>query len=84
MARIITEVIVSNTVDKEKSILFDALVDTGASHLVLPNAWKESKVKEPVKFLVRSKFKLEIFGLFLTKSCLSKCKKIKTINSSHS
>ncbi len=41
MARIITEVIVSNTVDKEKSILFDALVDTEASHLVLPNAWKE-------------------------------------------
>jgi predicted aspartyl protease len=41
MGRIITEVIVSNTIDKEKSILFDALVDAGASHLVLPKAWKE-------------------------------------------
>ena len=41
MGRIITEVIVSNTVDKEKSILFDALVDTGASHVVLPKVWKE-------------------------------------------
>jgi predicted aspartyl protease len=41
MGRIITEVIVSNAIDKEKSILFDALVDTGASHLVLPKAWKE-------------------------------------------
>ncbi len=34
-------VTVTNSLDASKHILFDALVDTGASHLTLPTAWKE-------------------------------------------
>lgn len=41
MGRIITTLRIANTNDNEKSILCDALVDTGASHVVLPNEWKE-------------------------------------------
>lgn len=41
MGRIITSVPVSNVVDTVKSFRFDALVDTGATYLTLPNAWKE-------------------------------------------
>jgi predicted aspartyl protease len=66
MGRIITEVIVSNAVDKEKSILFDALVDTGASHLVLPKAWKERlgelEFIQEVEFEVANQSKGEILG----------------------
>ena len=41
MGRIVTTLKISNTRDEEKSIRCDALVDTGASHVVLPNEWKE-------------------------------------------
>ncbi len=41
MGRIIASVKIENTTDPGKSLRCDALVDTGASHLVLPNAWKE-------------------------------------------
>ncbi len=41
MGRIRTPVIVSNPLDESKSLQVDALVDTGASHLVLPLAWKD-------------------------------------------
>lgn len=41
MGRIITSVTVSNTVESAKNIRFDALVDTGATYLTLPDAWKE-------------------------------------------
>lgn len=41
MGRIITTLRILNTVDKEKNIRCDALVDTGASHVVLPKEWKE-------------------------------------------
>ncbi len=41
MGRIISPVRIENLADSSKSILCDALVDTGASHLVLPAAWKE-------------------------------------------
>lgn len=41
MGRIVTPVRVENASDGAYSILCDALVDTGASHLVLPLAWKE-------------------------------------------
>lgn len=41
MGRIITSVTVSNAVMPENSFRFDALVDTGATYLTLPNAWKE-------------------------------------------
>ena len=40
MGRIITQVKVSNFTDATKSIEIDALVDTGASYLTLPSAWK--------------------------------------------
>jgi len=41
MGRIVTSVTVSNAVETGKSFRFDALVDTGATYLTLPNAWKE-------------------------------------------
>lgn len=41
MGRIITTLRIANTNDDAKSILCDALVDTGASHVVLPSEWKE-------------------------------------------
>jgi len=41
MGRIVTLVRVENALDPTKHIVCDALVDTGASHLVLPAAWKE-------------------------------------------
>ena len=40
MGRIVTPVRVTNFVDRKKTIQCDALVDTGASHLILPIAWK--------------------------------------------
>lgn len=41
MGRIISPVRIENITDSSQSILCDALVDTSASHLVLPAAWKE-------------------------------------------
>ena len=41
MGRIISTVTISNLVDNEKKIRIDALVDTGASHMILPINWKE-------------------------------------------
>lgn len=41
MGRIITPVRIENVTDPSKSILIDALVDTGAAYMVLPSAWKE-------------------------------------------
>jgi predicted aspartyl protease len=41
MGRIITTLRISNARDQEKNIRCDALVDTGASHVVLPKEWKE-------------------------------------------
>ena len=41
MGRIITSVTVENIADPSKLLRCDALVDTGASHLVLPTAWKD-------------------------------------------
>ena len=41
MGRIIASVTISNLEDKEKKIRIDALVDTGASHMILPVEWKE-------------------------------------------
>jgi hypothetical protein len=40
MGRIITSVTVSNARDLEKGFRCDALVDTRASYLILPAAWK--------------------------------------------
>ncbi len=41
MGRIISPVRIENLADSSQSILCDALVDSGAPHLVLPAAWKE-------------------------------------------
>jgi predicted aspartyl protease len=41
MVRIVARVRATNAVTEEESIRFDALVDTGASFLVLPRAWRE-------------------------------------------
>jgi predicted aspartyl protease len=41
MGRIICQVTVRNAIDPSHEISFDALVDTGASHVVLPQAWRE-------------------------------------------
>jgi len=41
MGRIVTSVTVSNTNDASQSIRFDALVDTGATYLTLPDVWKD-------------------------------------------
>ncbi len=40
MGRIISSVRIENLADSSQHILCDALVDMGASHLVLPSAWK--------------------------------------------
>jgi hypothetical protein len=41
MGRIITSVTIENFSDPTKSLRCDALVDIGASHMVLPKVWKE-------------------------------------------
>ncbi len=41
MGRITASVRIENVANSSKSIRCDALVDTGASHLVLPSAWKD-------------------------------------------
>lgn len=40
MGRIVAQVRIENAADPSQSILCDALVDTGSSHMVLPSAWK--------------------------------------------
>jgi len=41
MGRIIASVWVENLIEPDKKIRCDALVDTGASQMVLPTAWRE-------------------------------------------
>ena len=41
MGRIVTHVKIRNLLDQDKAIACDALVDTGAAHMVLPKAWKD-------------------------------------------
>jgi predicted aspartyl protease len=41
MGRIIASVTIENAVDLSKALRCDALVDTGASLMVLPSAWKD-------------------------------------------
>ena len=40
MGRIATFVTIENSSDADKRIECDALVDTGASHMILPTAWR--------------------------------------------
>jgi predicted aspartyl protease len=68
MGRIITTLRISNARDQEKNIRCDALVDTGASHVVLPKEWKERlgelEFLEEVEFQAanQTKGKVEIYG----------------------
>ncbi len=41
MGRIVAQVHISNYLDPEKKLECAALVDTGASHIVLPLAWRD-------------------------------------------
>ena len=41
VGRIVASVRIENVLDATKSVTCDALVDAGASHMVLPTAWKE-------------------------------------------
>ncbi len=41
MGRIVTTVRIANLHEADKRITCDALVDTGASYMVLPSAWRE-------------------------------------------
>ena len=41
MGRIVASVKIESLADASQNIRCDALVDTGASHMVLPSAWKE-------------------------------------------
>src|SRR5436190_1383185 len=41
MGRIIASVTIENALDPSMSLRCDALVDTGASHMALPKAWKD-------------------------------------------
>ena len=41
MGRIVASVKIENVMDVSMNLRCDALVDTGASHMVLPTAWKE-------------------------------------------
>lgn len=41
MGRIVASVIVENPAEPDKKVHCDALVDTGASHMILPMAWRE-------------------------------------------
>jgi predicted aspartyl protease len=41
MGRIAASVKIENSTDREKKIRCDALVDTGASHMILPSAWRD-------------------------------------------
>ncbi len=41
MGRIVATVRIANLQDEDKKLTCDALVDTGASYMVLPSAWRE-------------------------------------------
>lgn len=41
MGRIVASVTIANIADPAVSVRIDVLVDTGASHMVLPSAWRE-------------------------------------------
>ena len=68
MGRIIASVAIENVVDKDKSLRCDALVDTGASHMVLPMAWKarlgdfETTHSVKIETATQDVFDAEIFG----------------------
>ncbi|MDI6751839.1 MAG: hypothetical protein QME07_03135 [bacterium] len=56
MGRIVVRVTVQNALDESKVRIFDALVDTGATLLTLPKAWKQ----DLGKFLITEKEKVQL------------------------
>lgn len=56
MGRIVVKVTVKNALDESKARTFDALVDTGATLLTLPMAWKQ----DFGKFLTTEKEKVQL------------------------
>jgi hypothetical protein len=52
MGRIVAQVTVTNAIEPDRHIRFDALVDTGSSLLVLPRAWKDRLGKLPASSTV--------------------------------
>jgi predicted aspartyl protease len=53
MGRIIATVFVENILDPSRGFSCEAFVDTGASHLVLPTAWREQLGEFPIAQTVR-------------------------------
>ena len=76
MGRIVSSVTITNLSDPSKSLRCDALVDTGASFLVLPNVWKdrlgdlevvgtislETAIQETVEGEVRGPVRIQLEG----------------------
>jgi len=56
MGRIVAKVTVKNALDESKVRIFDALVDTGATLLTLPTAWKQ----DLGKFLITEKERVQL------------------------
>ena len=86
MGRIVASVRIENLSDKEAKIRCDALVDTGASYMVLPSAWRDrlgeldeiamiplaTATQSNVEgfFVVLFEFKSRDFGLYTTRYSL--------------
>lgn len=76
MGRIVSSVTITNSTDATKSLRCDALVDTGASFMVLPRAWKdrlgdletleeislETATQETIKGEVRGPVRIQVEG----------------------
>ncbi len=68
MGRIVAKVTVKNALDESKVRTFDALVDTGATFLTLPKAWKQdlgrflTTEKERVQLADQHEIDVEICG----------------------
>ncbi|HEX9425041.1 MAG TPA: aspartyl protease family protein [Pyrinomonadaceae bacterium] len=76
VGRIVTSVTIENALDLSKSLTCDALVDTGASLMVLPSAWKgrlgdlefstqievETATQETINAEVRGPVRIQIEG----------------------
>ena len=65
MGRIVVETTLENALDPSHTIRCDALVDTGAAYLTLPNAWRErlGKLTELDTVAVETANQSVIYGL---------------------
>jgi hypothetical protein len=76
MGRIVSSVTITSIADPSKNLRCDALVDTGASFMVLPNAWKdrlgdleivstislETAIQEAVEGEIRGPVRIQLEG----------------------